>query len=237
MHTRQAPLSRQAAGWLRLAAFLAGMVLCIVVPFALWGDALDRAAPAWLGGADRALLVAGVGIALLVADVLLPIPSSLVGMALCWTLGPLWGGAAMALGLTLSFVAGYLLGRLMPRQRLRRWVGAPLWDRVALRARSRALWWIAGTRPLPVLAEMSALLAGVWRVPALPAIAAAALSSTALSALYAASVWLGREGPGPFATVIATFTLPALGWVAHRIVLRRLRASAAPRVPSNDSIF
>ncbi|MBA2674205.1 hypothetical protein [Ramlibacter sp.] len=74
-------------------------------------------------------------------------------------------------------------------------------------------------------------------MPVLPAIATAALSSTALSALYAASVWLGREGPGPFATVLATFALPALGWVAHRIVLRRLRASAVPHVPSNDSRF
>lgn len=229
-------LSPQAAGWLRFAVFLVGMVLCIVVPFALWGEALDRAAPAWLGGADRAVLVALLGIALLIADVLLPIPSSVVGMALCWMLGPLWGGAAMALGLTLSFAAGDLLGRLVPRRRLRRWVGAPLWDQLGLRARNRALWWIAGARPLPVLAEMSALLAGVWRVPVLPAMATAALSSIAISALYAASVWLGREGPGPAATVLATFALPALGWATHRIVLRRLR-TAAPRAPSNDSMF
>ena len=227
---------RRFAQWLRLAAALAVVALCIVVPFALWGDGIARAAPGWLRPADHAAWLAALGIALLVADVLLPIPGSVVGMALCWTLGPLWGGASLAAGLTLSFAAGYALGRLLPEHRIRRWVGAPLWDAVCRQARHRALWWIVAARPLPVLAEMSALLAGVWRVPALPALLMAALSSCGVAALYAGAVWMGMNEPGLTFVFVATLALPALAWAVQRVLVRRLAATsigplaAAPRV-------
>lgn len=221
-----APAPSRAAQWLRLACVLVFLTLCILVPFALWGDALDQATPAWLGRADHAAWLAALGIALLVADVLLPIPSSVVGMALCWTLGPLWGGAAFALGLTLSFALGYALGRLVPEHRIRHWVGAPLWDAVSRRARHQALWWIVAARPLPLLAEMSALLAGVWRLPTLPALAMAALSSCIVAALYAGSAWLGLNQPGMGITLLATLTLPTLTWVLHRVVVQRISAEA-----------
>ena len=214
------------AQWLRLAAALAGVALCIVVPFALWGDGIARAAPGWLGPADHAAWFAALGIALLVADVLLPIPGSAVGMALCWTLGPLWGGASLAAGLTLSFAAGYALGRLLPEYRIRRWVGAPLWDAMCRQACHYALWWIVAARPLPVLAEMSALLAGVWRVPASHALLVAALSSCGVAALYAGTVWLGMNEPGVAFVLPATLALPALAWTVQRVLVRRLAATS-----------
>ena len=60
-------------------------------------------------GSDAAFAALGIG--LLIADVLLPVPSTLVAMALCWRLGPWWGGASVAAGFSLSFVVGYALGR------------------------------------------------------------------------------------------------------------------------------
>jgi uncharacterized membrane protein YdjX (TVP38/TMEM64 family) len=217
----------RASQWLRLGGVLLLLTLCILVPFALWGDALDRAAPAWLGQPDNLLLLATLGIALLIADVLLPIPSSVVGMALCWTLGPLWGGATFALGLTLSFAFGYALGRLAPDGRIRQWVGPPLWDAVSRKARHQALWWIVAARPLPLLAEMSALLAGVWRVPPLRALSMAALSSSVVAALYAASAWLGMNAPGLGITLLATLALPASTWVLHRVLVQRMTKEQA----------
>ena len=215
--------ARPALPWLRLGLLMLVLMLCILVPFGLWGDALDRTAPQWLADRPQALSLALLGIALLVADVLLPIPSSVVGMALCWTLGPLWGGISLACGLTLAFVLGYALGRLLPEARLRQWVGAALWDRVRGRASRRALWWIALARPLPLLAEMSSLLAGVWRVPPVAACLSAAASSTAVAALYAASVWLGQQEPETAMVVLSTLAVPALAWTVDRIVVARLR--------------
>jgi uncharacterized membrane protein YdjX (TVP38/TMEM64 family) len=149
--SRLVPATRSdRAEWLRLGAFAAVLLACVLVPFALWGDALDRAAPQWLDAQDARLWIAAFGIALLVADVLLPVPSSVVAMGLCWSLGPVWGGLSVVIGGLLAFATGYGIGRLVPEARLRRWVGPLLWDRAREQARERALWWIVFARPLPV---------------------------------------------------------------------------------------
>lgn len=216
----------ERAPWLRMGVFAAVLLAGVLVPFALWGDAFDRAAPQWLDASldttDARLWIAGIGIALLVADVLLPVPSSVVAMGLCWSLGPLWGGVSVAVGGLLAFATGYGLGRLMPEPRLRRWIGSALWDRVREQARDRALWWIVFARPLPVLAELSALLAGVWRVPPLVAFAHAAAASAAMGALYALSAWWGAQAPTPVATLCAMTALPAAMWWGHRLWLQRI---------------
>jgi uncharacterized membrane protein YdjX (TVP38/TMEM64 family) len=215
-------LLRVDAPWLRLTAFVFALLVCVLLPFALWGEAMDRAAPQWLRADDGRFAIAALGIALLVLDVVLPIPSSVVAMALCWTLGPLLGGMAVALGMFAAFATGYGLGRLLPEARLRAWIGPTLWDRVQTHARQHAMWWIVLARPLPLLSEISALLAGVWRLPVLPAFARAAAASCVVGALYAASAWLGRSEPHPGATALALLALPASTWLLHRLVVRRL---------------
>jgi uncharacterized membrane protein YdjX (TVP38/TMEM64 family) len=225
----QPPTGR--AEWARMTAVLGVLLVFVLVPFALWGDALERAAPLWLQAQDARVWLAVFGVALLVVDVALPVPSSLVAVMLCLALGPLWGGACVATGAWLSFVVGYGLGRLVPESRLRRWVGPALWDRLRDRASDRALWWIAVARPLPVLAEVSALLAGVWRLPPLRAFAHAAAAAVVLGALYGASVWIGRDAPHIAATVLALLLLPAVTWWLHRIAVRRLLSPARPETP------
>jgi|GEM_PF-1099468 len=220
-----------AARW-RLAALACALVLALSLPFVLWGERFDRAAPQWLEAFGSDAAFAAFGIALLIVDVLLPVPSTLVAMALCWRLGPWWGGACVAAGFTLSFVVGYALGRSVPEARLRRWIGPALWDRVRDRADRRALWWISLMRPLPVLSEASAVLAGVWRLPPLPAFAAASAASLATAALYAASAALGRDTPGLPAALLCALALPAALWLLHRRVVARLLGRAAEASPA-----
>ncbi|MFZ6657655.1 VTT domain-containing protein [Undibacterium sp. TJN19] len=207
--------------WSRLGTLSLLVLLAILIPFGLWGDALDKLTPQMLANTNGKIWIALLGIALLIADVLLPIPSSLVGMAVCWSLGPFWGGISLATGLALAFAFGYLLGRMMPEARLRQWVGAALWDSVRNNAQQQALWWIVIARPLPVLAEMSAILAGVWRVRPLPAFSMALLSSIIVAALYAGSVWLGGEEPGIGTIILCTMLVPTFAWVTHRLLLRK----------------
>lgn len=214
------------ASWWRLIALAVASLVCVLLPFALWGDALERAAPLWLQARDALWWLAAIGVALLVADVVLPIPSSVVAVALCWSLGPVFGGATVALGGFLAFATGYGLGRLLPEWRLRRWIGPALWDRLRDRARDHAGWWIVLARPLPVLAELSAVFAGVWRLSPSLAFAQAALASAALGALYGGSVWLGARAPGALATFAVLLALPATFWCAHRLWLRRIARAA-----------
>jgi uncharacterized membrane protein YdjX (TVP38/TMEM64 family) len=66
-----------------------------IIPFMIWGDALEttfsvQGARAWMAGYGAGAGVAGIG--LLVADILLPIPSTLVMSALGLTYGPVVGG-------------------------------------------------------------------------------------------------------------------------------------------------
>ncbi|TXH64891.1 MAG: hypothetical protein E6Q88_14850 [Lysobacteraceae bacterium] len=221
---RTHPLRRPHASWWRMAGFLVLLLVAILLPFALWGEALDRAAPTWWRGMDSEWLLAMLGIALLVVDVGLPVPSSVVGVMLCWRLGPIWGGASLAIGLTLAFVAGYCLGRMLPEARLRRWVGSEVWDAARASADHRAMWWIVIARPLPVFAELSALLAGVWRLPFWRVLAHAASSSCVVAALYALSAWWGRAQPGAGSTALILCALPIIVWLLHRLWLRRIAA-------------
>ena len=226
---------RPSASWWRFAALAFALLVGVLLPFALWGDALETAAPGWLQAQDGRTWLATIGIALLVVDVLLPVPSSVVAVALCWGLGPVAGGAAVAIGGFLAFVAGYGLGRLLPEARLRRWIGPALWDRVRGGADRSTGWWIVLARPLPVLAELSAVMAGVWRLPMRRAFAQAALASIAMGALYGGSAWLGARAPGALATLLALLVLPAAFWCAHRLWLRRLGA-AAPSPVADDGM-
>lgn len=219
--------------WLRLSLFGAVLLGVVLVPFALWGGWLDAAAPQWLHVPNARVVLAVIGIALLVADVLLPIPSSVVAMGLCLSLGPVWGASAVAAGCLLAFAAGYGLGRLLPEARLRAWIGPALWDRAREHARGNALWWIAAARPLPVFAEISSLMAGVFRLPPLLALVPAAAASAAVGALYGASVWLGQREPGLAGLLVAMLALPTLLWCVHRVIVRRvLRPSTAVAVTS-----
>lgn len=229
--------ARPVQQWLRLVALAAALLLLMLMPFLLWADTLARVAPLWLQSQQSLWLLAVAGIALLVADIALPVPSSIVAIALCWMLGPLWGGVSVAIGCLLAFVAGYCIGRLVPEPRLRQWVGPQLWDTARDSARQRAMWWIVIARPLPLLAELTAVLAGIWRVPLLSALANAAAASAVVGALYGASVWLGREQPALVLTVVVLLALPSLTWVSHRMVLRRwLGVKATGCTPSADAI-
>lgn len=213
--------------WLRAASLVGALLLLVLLPFALFGEAMDRAAPQWLQAGDGRWWLAVVGIGLLAADVLLPIPSSLVNVALCLGLGPIWGGIAVALGCLLAFTVGYGIGWLVPEARLRAWIGPELWDRSQSGARRHALWWILGARPLPVLAEISALLAGVMRLDPLRAFACATLASVIVGLLYGASAWLGAGEPHLGLTLLALLTLPAVLWIVHRLMLKRLLSAQA----------
>jgi uncharacterized membrane protein YdjX (TVP38/TMEM64 family) len=232
--------------WLRMAILTFALLGCILLPFALWGERFDQQAPLWLQAqhAPTGLALLGLavlGIALLVVDVVLPVPSSVVAVALCWALGPWLGGLSVASGVFLAFVGGYGLGRLLPESRLRGWIGPRLWDSTRTQAREHALWWIVLARPLPVLAELSAVLAGVWRVPPARAFAHAAAASIAVGALYGGSAWIGAQAPSTALLVLAVGALPTALWALHRLLLQRLlpepgvRGTSPPQRPSETA--
>ena len=125
-------------------------MLIPLIPFLVIGELPgDR----WLDPRGSEPVVFGLaGAALLAGDVLLPVPSSVVGVLLGGRLGIGWGALAIFGGLILGQVAGYWLGRLWPR----RWSSkAPV---------EPTFWALLLSRPIPVLAEAFTFAAGAMDV-------------------------------------------------------------------------
>jgi len=140
------------------------------------------------------VLAASLGVALLVADVLLPVPSSLIMVAHGALFGVVWGtllSLAGSLGAALfGFAIGRRGGRLMERlvSEKERTRAAELLQRWGVLA-------ILVTRPVPVVAETVAIIAGTmtgtaslrWRQVAIGALAGS-LPPALLYALTGAAV-------------------------------------------------
>jgi uncharacterized membrane protein YdjX (TVP38/TMEM64 family) len=182
-----------------VAAIAAVFLSAYVVVEALGVTVLEDPRPQLAGGG---VAPAVVGVALLIADALLPVPSSLVMISLGALYGPALGALlsfAGRLGMTL---AGVAIGR----------AGAPVFAKLigaARRAHARDLvtrWGalaLVVSRPVPILAETTALSVGAARLPwrlvvpaavvgSVPeAVAYGVVGATAASARNGALVWLG----------------------------------------------
>ena len=111
----------------------------------------------WLGAAGPS--AAGVAVALLIADVVLPVPSSLIMVADGALFGVGLGTVLSLLGSLGASLLGFFIGR-----RSQRWIAHLVTPAEKTRADAVLARWgalaIVLTRPLPLLAETVAILAG-----------------------------------------------------------------------------
>jgi uncharacterized membrane protein YdjX (TVP38/TMEM64 family) len=136
------------------------------------------------------ILAASIGVGLLIADVVLPVPSSIVRVAHGALFGVLWGTVLSLIGSVGAAVFGFAIGRRGGRL-LERTV--PTAERA--RASSILARWgmlaIIVTRPVPLLAETVAIMAGAssmsWRALIVASIAGS-LPPALLYALTGAAV-------------------------------------------------
>lgn len=128
-------------------------------------------------------VAAGLGVGLLVADIVLPVPSSLVMLAHGALFGVVPGAALSLLGRTGNALAGVLVGRGAGKLYVRhasgdRGRGSELVERWGLAA-------VVVTRPVPILAESVVVAAGSLGLSAPAVVGAAALGSVPEAVLYA----------------------------------------------------
>jgi membrane protein YqaA with SNARE-associated domain len=199
MPGKQAPIR---ALWVLLAA-----VLVPLVPFAVIGELPGER---WLQTAeDDALRFGATGAGLLALDVLLPIPSSVIGSLLGGRLGLARGFAFAWVGLCAGHALGYGLGRLLPERFASDLPRAP------------SLLVVFVSRPVPVLAEAVAIAAGAERMPPLPTLASAGVGNAvyagAMAANGAALLPAGLSGPG----LIVPMLVPVLAYVLWQVLRRR----------------
>lgn len=220
-HSRRSVVRRRAA---KLAALTLVLVTIVVVPFVLFGEPLDRLAREVMASPASAPVAALTGSLLLAADVVLPVPSTVVISVLGGLLGALSGTLVAAAGLTLGCVLGYGLGRRLGHDFAERTIGREDFAYLSDRLERYGVLLLALCRPVPVLAEASVIAAGVAGLAARPVLVVTTLANVGFAAIYAALGAAADTGAGLIAAVVASLGLP----LCALIVAKGLRRSALP---------
>ncbi len=163
-----------------------------------------------------------VGVALLVVDAILPVPSSLVMVALGARYGLVPGAVLSLLGGTGSTLVGFLIGRRGGPLLLRS--ASPVErdraDRFLRRWGSLA---VVVSRPVPLLAEATAIVAGTSSLGWGPVAVAAVAGSVPGALLYAGAGSLGARSASSFVVFAGVVLIAGALW----LVSRRLDAQRA----------
>ncbi len=197
--------------WLALVALVLALIL---IPFFLFEAPLTALVTDLVMTArDHAFLAGAIIALILLADILLPVPSSLVS-GLAGALLGFWGGVFVIwFGMSGGCLLGYWLGRSAGHAAMRRIVGP------AQTARARALFAGKGgvalvvTRAVPVLAETMVLGAGAARMPLVPFLLLTGAANLAVALAYAAVGALALSEGSFLLFFFGLAALPAAGWL------------------------
>ena len=205
---------------MRLALWMIVLAALVLGAWAVWGEGMERGFT--LEGTVDWLEAGGPGAwwkgwLLLVSDVVLPVPGTVVMSGLGWVYGWVRGGVVAAAG---SFAAGscaYGLCRLLGEKGARFLLGERDLERGRRWFEKGGGLLVAVSRSLPILPEIVACTAGLVGMPWRRFAPALACGSLPIGFLFAAVGAAGHEAP--FAALVASLVLPALlWWLARRLV-------------------
>ncbi len=221
LQSHRTPPTHRLLRWGAVAAILLTLIL---VPFFLLEDPMNRLS-ASLVARDRQPAIARMAVALLLAaDVVLPVPSSLITTASGALFGCFEGALIAWLGMTAGSVAAWGLGRSAGRNGLRRLVSdADLARAERLVARHGDVALVL-SRPVPILAEASSLLAGACGLPFLRFIALSTLANAGISIAYAGVGAMASDAPSFLIAFACAIGIPGIAM----LVIRRQRSGDAP---------
>ena len=169
----------------------------------------------WMEGTGDWAWAAGMG--LLVSDIVLPVPGTVVMSALGWIYAPLMGGLAAAGGSVCSGLIGYGLCRALGDRLARRILGDLDFEKGRLLFGSGGGWMVALSRALPILPEAVVCTAGLVRMPFGRFLGALLCGSLPMGFLFA---WIGAEGrSAPGWTLAFSLVVPAILWAVARWVM------------------
>lgn len=198
---------------MRLFIFFILLAILVCASWMIWGAGMEESFS--MAGSVHRLRDAGpwgwaAGIMLLVGDVLLPIPNTLVISAMGYLYGTWIGGIFASIGLILAGMAGYGIGYLCGEKHARRWLGDADFDRGQARFSKGGGWMVALTRALPILPEVISCTAGLVRMPFTSFLTALTCGSIPMGFLFAAIGHLGQEAPAW--ALGLSLVIPALLW-------------------------
>jgi uncharacterized membrane protein YdjX (TVP38/TMEM64 family) len=207
---------------MRLLILFICLAAIVLVIFFIWGDPLlatfsQEGSVAWLneygGWAWAAAIV------LLMGDILLPLPATLIMSALGYLYGTLGGGFISATGSFLAGSAGYWICYIMGERAALKILGPKDYERGKRISHSVGGWVVALSRWLPVFPEVIACMAGLTRMR--PSIFHLALlcGSLPLGFTYA---YIGATGiEYPWLAVALSAGLPPMIWWLVTLIFKK----------------
>jgi uncharacterized membrane protein YdjX (TVP38/TMEM64 family) len=194
----------------------------IIVPFMMWGERFDVAlslegSRTWMAQFGYWAWLAGIG--LLIADIALPVPSTIVMSALGLTYGWFMGGFLATAGSFLSGLIAYTFCRWFGRPAARWIAGDEALRKGAILFGKRGGWLVALSRWMPVLPEAVACLAGLVKMDFRSFVISLACGAFPVGFAFAAIGALGPSHPG---WAIALSGLVPIGlWTAAKRFLKK----------------
>lgn len=200
------------------------LAVLIIIPFLIWGDWFTQLFSE--GGSIEILESYGswawmVAILLLIGDLFLPLPATVIMAALGYLYGPLAGGLLAALGSFLSGLLAFGLSRGLGRKGARWILGEKDLEKGERTFRKNGGLMVAISRWLPILPEIVACMAGLNRMRWRPFMIALACGSIPLGFVFAYIGFTGIEHP--VIAIIVSAGLPPVLWLAAQYFLRKLQ--------------
>jgi len=210
---------------MRLLFLFIALVAMVLIPFFIWGDTLMaffswEHSLDWLKGYGN--WAWAIAILLLIADLFLPIPATIIMSALGFIYGPWIGGLISAAGSFASGVLAYWLCRLVGESAAARLLGKKEYERGKTISSKIGGWVVALSRWLPVFPEVVACMAGLIRMPANYFYLALASGSIPLGFTYAIIGHSGNTHPA-LAIGLSAGLPPVIWFIVNRIVKARMQ--------------
>ena len=208
-------------GYMRLLLIFLALTIVMMLPFFIWGDLLVTAfesggAAAWLEGYGAWAWL--MGMLLLIGDLLLPLPGTLIMSALGYLYGTFWGGLLSAAGSMMAGSIAYELCRLLGRKGALWLLGKKDLAKGEQLFLNVGVWLVVLSRWLPVFPEVIACLAGLTRMSRNLFYLAMACGVLPMGFVYAAIGEAGVENPG--IALIISGLLPPVLWLLVQWLIR-----------------
>ncbi len=211
---------RTAGRWVLFVALLLGFIL---VPFLVFEDPMNAVVQGTLASTQPLAWITLAVVAFLLADIVLPIPSSFVLATAGFLLGAGLGTLVCFFGLSCASLAGYAIGRYAGEPLAQRIVGREQLQRFSALSQRHGAALLVAFRAMPVLAEATTILAGTARMPLLRFGLLVSVGNAVVAALYACiGAWSANRASFVWVS-LAAMALPLL----IVLVMRRFVPPAA----------
>lgn len=206
--------------WGLFTALLLGFIL---VPFLMFEDPMNAVVQDTLASTQPVAWMTLAVVAFLLADIVLPIPSSFVLASAGFLLGAGLGTVVCFFGLSCASLAGYAIGRFAGEPLAQRIVGREQLQRLSALSQRHGAALLVAFRAMPVLAEATTILAGTARMPLLRFGLLVSIGNGVVAALYACIGAWSASHASFMGVSLAAMALPVL----IVLIVRRFMAPAA----------